>query len=109
MTGRAPSASPRCGRLSDGQVITDPDIVEGYRRDETPAAAAGRPRCVVLARGTADVAATLSWALERKVAVVPRGGGSSLAGGATATDGCVVLSLARMNRIRELDPVNELA
>ncbi len=95
--------------LADGQVITDPDIVEGYRRDETPAAAAGRPRCVVLARGTADVAATLSWALERKVAVVPRGGGSSLAGGATATDGCVVLSLARMNRIRELDPVNELA
>ena len=40
---------------------------------------------------------------------MPRGGGTSLAGGASAVDGCVILSLARMNAIRELDPADELA
>ena len=44
-----------------------------------------------------------------RVPVVPRGGGTSLAGGATAIDGCVVLSMARMTRSGELDPANELA
>ncbi len=33
----------------------------------------------------------------------------SLAGGATATDGCLVLSTARMAAIREVDPANEIA
>jgi glycolate oxidase len=41
--------------------------------------------------------------------VVPRGGGTGLAGGAAAVDGCVILSLARMNAIRELDPADEMA
>ena len=40
---------------------------------------------------------------------MPRGGGTGLAGGAAAVDGCVILSLARMNSIVELDPADELA
>jgi glycolate oxidase len=40
---------------------------------------------------------------------VPRGGGTGLAGGATAVEGCVIVSLARMTEIIELDPANELA
>jgi hypothetical protein len=32
-----------------GSVITDPDVMEAYRRDETPAVTPGQPRCVVLA------------------------------------------------------------
>ncbi len=95
--------------LPDGRVITDPDIVEGYRRDQTPAVAPGKPLCVVSARGTGEVAATMRWASEHGVPVVPRGGGTSLAGGAAAVDGCVILSLARMNAILELDPANEMA
>ena len=95
--------------LPHGRVLTDPDIVEGYRRDETWAVAPGRPRCVVAARGTDDVAATMRWASKHGVPVVPRGGGTSLAGGATAVDGCVVLSLARMNATPEIDPADEMA
>jgi glycolate oxidase len=91
------------------RVITDPDLMESYRRDQTPTVSAGEPRCVVLASSTEDVAATLAWAQRHQVPVVPRGGGTSLAGGATATSGCVVLSTARMTAIRELDPANELA
>src|SRR5580692_1284552 len=95
--------------LPGAQVITDPEVMEGYRRDQTPVATPGQPLCVVQARSTADVAAVLAWAQQHAIPVVPRGGGTSLAGGATAVDGCVILSLARMNAIRELDPADELA
>ena len=44
--------------LPDGHVITDPDIVESYRRDQTAVAAPGRPLCVVAARATDEVAET---------------------------------------------------
>ncbi len=98
-----------CGALPEGRVITDPDIMEAYRRDQTTVVTAGRPRCVVQARSTAEVAATLAWAQQNRVPVVPRGGGTSLAGGSTAVDGCVVLSLVRMDAITELDPANEIA
>src|SRR5215469_2555830 len=95
--------------VPDAAVITDPDLMAAYRRDETPAVTAGQPCCVVLARTTQDVAAALTWAQQHGVPVVPRGAGTGLAGGATATDGCLVLSTARMTGIRELDPVNEIA
>jgi glycolate oxidase len=95
--------------VGDGQVITDPDLIESYRRDQTPSVEPGQPACVMRARHTADVAATLDWAQRHRVPVVPRGGGTSVAGGASAVDGCVILSLARMNAIGEIDPGNEIA
>jgi glycolate oxidase len=95
--------------LPGGRLVTDPDIIDGYARDEASAVPPGSARCLVSARSTGDVAATLRWASAHQVPVVPRGGGTGLAGGATAVDGCVILSLARMTAITELDPVNELA
>jgi glycolate oxidase len=95
--------------LPGGRVITDPGVMDSYRRDQTTVMTPGQPRCLVLARSTAEVAATLSWAQQHRVPVVPRGGGTSLAGGATAVDGCVILSLIRMDAITEIDPANEIA
>jgi len=96
--------------LPDGRVVTDPDVVEAYSRDHAAAVAPpGRARCLVSARTTGEVAATVRWAGRHGVPVVPRGGGTGLAGGAAAVDGCVILSLARMSAIRELDPADELA
>jgi glycolate oxidase len=95
--------------LPGGRVITDPGVMDSYRRDQTTVMTPGQPRCLVLARSTAEVAATLSWAQQHRVPVVPRGGGTSLAGGATAVDGCVILSLIRMDAITEVDPANEIA
>ena len=97
-----------CSAVPAGRVLTDPDAMEAYRRDETPAVTAGQPRCVVLASSTQDVAAALRWAQQHSVPVVPRGAGTGLAGGAAATDGCLVLSTARMTAIRELDAANEI-
>jgi glycolate oxidase len=94
--------------LPEGHVLTDPDVMEGYRRDETPAVVPGQPRCVVLARTTGEVAVALAWAQQHRVPVVPRGGGTSLAGGATASDGCLVLSTSGLTAISELDPANEI-
>ncbi len=91
------------------RLITDPEQMESYRRDQTPVVTPGKPRAVLLASSTEDVAAALSWAERHRVPVVPRGGGTGLAGGATASDGCLVLSTARMTSIRELDPANEIA
>ena len=95
--------------LPDGHVITDPDIVEAYRRDQTAAVVPGQPLCVVAARTTDEVVTTMSWASKYGVPVVPRGGGTGLAGGATASDGCVMLSLTRMDSILEMDPADEFA
>jgi glycolate oxidase len=95
--------------VPSARVITDPDIIDSYRRDQTPVVTPGQPRCVVQATAVGDVRAALDWALRHRVPVVPRGGGTGLAGGAAAVDGCLILSLARMDAIREIDPANEIA
>jgi len=95
--------------LPDGRVITDPDIVESYRRDQTAVVAPGKPLCVVAAHSTAEVTETMRWASKHRVPVVPRGGGTSLAGGASAIDGCVMLSMTRMDQILEMVPADDFA
>jgi glycolate oxidase len=97
------------GRLERSRLITDPDVMEAYRRDNADTVAAGRPAAVLLAETTADVAAALAWADEHQTVVVPRGAGTGLAGGAAALDGCLVLSTERMTAIRELSPEDRLA
>jgi glycolate oxidase len=96
-------------RLSPGAVITDPDRTEGFRRDQARTVPAGRPLAVIRVRSTAEVSATLRWAQAHGVPVVPRGAGSGLAGGANAVDGGLVLDLTPMDRILEIDPVEQLA
>ena len=73
-----------------------------YGRDGS--IAAGECGLVVLPGDTAEVSACLALAAELDVAVVPRGSGTGLTGGAIPLDGAVVLSLARMRRIIEIDP-----
>ncbi|GLW11779.1 FAD-linked oxidase [Microtetraspora sp. NBRC 13810] len=94
--------------LPPGRVLTDPDVTDGYSRDRT-FLPPGRPLGVVLAQSRDEVAETLRWAAAHRVPVVPRGAGTGLAGGATAVEGCVVLSVARMTAIKELSPGDEIA
>ncbi|MDQ1540916.1 MAG: glycolate oxidase, partial [Actinomycetota bacterium] len=95
--------------LPDGRVLTDVDVVESYRRDEARLVEPGRPLGVVLAHDVSDVQATMRWATEHRVPVVPRGAGSGLSGGASAIDGGLVLSLAKMTAIVEINPDDQLA
>jgi glycolate oxidase len=84
-------------------LVTDPDVLESHRRDQAGWAQSGSPRVLVRPGSTAEVRAVLRVASALRVPVVPRGAGSGLSGGANAVDGCIVLSLTRMNRILEID------
>lgn len=95
--------------LPAGRVISDADAVEAYRRDEARLVEAGHPLGVVLASHLDDVVETMRWATRHRVPVVARGAGTGLAGGAAASDGCVVLSLARMNAILTVNADDQLA
>ena len=61
------------------------------------------PMAAVLPRTTAEVSAVLRVCWEEGVPVVPRGSGTSLAGGALPTADCVILGVARMNAVLETD------
>ena len=68
----------------------------------------GRARVVVRPRDTAEVAAVVRHCAARGLAVVPQGGHTGLVGGATPTEAGteVVISLERLNRVREIDADN---
>jgi glycolate oxidase len=92
-----------------GDVVrTDPVTCENYRYDWARDPEAGTPVAVVRARDAADVQATVRWAAEHGVPVVPRGAGSGLSGGSSAVDGGIVLSLERMRTV-EIDVATRVA
>ena len=93
---------------ADGVVVTDRDRTEKYRWDRAQDPSAGVPLAVVRARSTEDVQAAVRFAAAHRIPVVPRGAGSGLSGGASAVDGCLVVSTERMTAI-EVDPVTRTA
>ncbi len=88
-------------------VIDDP---AGTRADECDALTAYRcpPLCVVLPATTEEVAAVMRLCRAEGVPVVPRGAGTSLAGGALPTADGVILSVARMTRIMGVDTADRV-
>jgi FAD/FMN-containing dehydrogenase len=66
----------------------------------------GTARCVVRPGTTAEVAAVVAACAQADIAIVPQGGNTGLVGGATPRGGEVVVSLGRLNRIRQLDADN---
>ena len=88
---------------------TDPGLVDAALTDRSGAGATGRPAVLVRATSVEDVRTTLRLAHEHRTPVVPRGGGTGVAGGATASEGCVVLDVSGMDRIVHLDPLDEIA
>lgn len=69
----------------------------------------GSARCAVLPRSTQEVAQVVRLCAAQGVAIVPHGGNTGLSGGATPDDSGrqVVLSLARMQAIRDIDVLGE--
>lgn len=94
--------------LPEGTVVTDPDIVASYRQDRAADPNAGTALAVVRPRHTEEVQIVMRWATANRVAVIPRGAGTGLSGGATALDGAVVLSTERMRDLT-VDPATRTA
>ncbi len=69
----------------------------------------GSAECVVRPGSTDEVARVVRLCASRGVAIVPQGGNTGLSGGSVPAPGRsqIVLSLSRMNRIRELDALND--
>jgi glycolate oxidase len=103
-----PNLDELVAQLPDGAVVVDPARMASYRWDRANDPSAGVPLAVVRAATTADVQTAIRFAAEHGIAVVPRGAGSGLSGGASAIDGCLVISTERMRAI-EVDPVTRTA
>ena len=97
------------GRTLPGdRIVADPDVLAALSHDEAEWAPAGRAAAGVRARSESEVQQVVRICAEFGAAVVPRGAGTGLSGGANAVDGCVVLDLARMDRVIEIDRDNLL-
>ena len=65
-----------------------------------------RPGVVVLPSSSREVVEVVRLARDAGLPIVPRGSGTGLSGGALPVEGCVVVSLSRMNRILDIDVAN---
>ena len=88
--------------LPEPALISDPVETRAYECDALTAYRCP-PLAVVLPGSTAEVAACLRVCHELGVPVVPRGSGTSLAGGALPTADSVILGVSRMNAVLETD------
>ena len=90
--------------VGEKYAITDPDVQAAYlheQRERWP----GHSPLILRPDSTQQVAAILKLANETRTAIVPQGGNTGLVGGQVALNGEIVLSLNRLTRIREIDPV----
>jgi glycolate oxidase len=95
--------------LPDEAVLTDPDVTVSYANDMASFCPAGAPAVVVLPRTVEEVQHVMRTATGLRVPVVPQGARTGLSGAANASEGCIVLSLVRMDRILEIDAVDRIA
>ncbi|MCU1539546.1 MAG: FAD-binding protein [Arthrobacter sp.] len=95
--------------LEPAKVVLDATTLSAYAVDRAPVLDFQLPQAVVFAESVEDVQVTVRACAARGVPVVARGAGTGVSGGAHASQGCVVLSLERMNRILDLNPDDETA
>ncbi|WP_299744815.1 FAD-linked oxidase C-terminal domain-containing protein [uncultured Tateyamaria sp.] len=93
--------------LPGDAVIDDPSETRAYECDALTAYRCP-PMVAVLPSTTAEVSDVLRICHDEGVPVVPRGSGTSLAGGALPTADCVILGVARMNDVLETDYDNRI-
>jgi FAD/FMN-containing dehydrogenase len=91
-------------------VLTAPGDTKPYFTDWRRVYSASA-ECVVRPASTHEVARVVALCAREAVAIVPQGGNTGLCGGSVPTGARreIVLSLARMNRIRSLDALNDTA
>jgi glycolate oxidase len=86
--------------LPRGEIRFEPTIRQQYAGDKWFAARV--PDAVALPRSTESVSALLRFAARHKIPITPRGAGFGYVGGCVPSQGGIVLSLERMNRIKEI-------
>ena len=93
--------------LGADSVIDDPEILAAHSGDKW--FANHPPDVVVFAKSTEDVSQLLRFASQNKIPVTARGAGYGYVGGCVPVRGGISLSLARMNRIKEISFADAIA
>lgn len=93
--------------VGDENVLAGEMDCLGYSRDMS--IHKGKPDVVVFATTTEQVSRIMSLANDRKIPVTVRGGGTSVTGAVLPSDGGILLNLARMNRIKEINKADGYA
>lgn len=88
--------------VGDKHAITDAADIEAYVTEERNLFH-GRTPLVLRPGSTAEVSEICKLASAHKIALVPQGGNTGLVGGQTPHNGEVVVSLRRLDKIREID------
>ncbi len=91
--------------VGDKYAVTDAADIAPYVTEERDLFH-GRSPLVLRPGSTAEVSAICKLASEHKIALVPQGGNTGLVGGQTPHHGEVVVSLRRLDKIREIDPAS---
>ncbi|GAB6148255.1 FAD-binding oxidoreductase [Stetteria hydrogenophila] len=90
--------------LGPGKVVDDPAITRLYRRD--PLGFEGGEAVVVFPESVGDLSLVASYAYRHGLKLYPQGSGTGLVGGSVPGDAGVVVSTARLNRIRGVSIVD---
>ncbi len=101
MSSSAPALRKLKQQLPSGVVQTAPEVLQRYRGDKWYAE--HLPDAVCLPRTSADVSKILKLANVAGIPVTPRGAGYGYVGGCVPIRGGIVLSLERLNRIKEIN------
>jgi len=105
MSNATPAIVRELARLVGSAYALDAPAASPYNRDcSNRRGIDGRADAVVLPASAQEVAAVLAWCYAHDVAIVARGGGTGLTGGAVPLQGGVVVSLERLRAVRELEP-----
>jgi glycolate oxidase len=88
-------------KLLPGEIRLDPATLKQYAGDKW--FATHQPDAVALPRSTKSVATTLRFANKHSIPVTARGAGHGYVGGCVPLRGGIVISLERMNRIKEIN------
>ena len=94
----------KLSELLPGKTSTDPEDLLCYGFDSSGLEAP--PIAVVWPHDVSDVIKVIKYAYTNQVPVIPRGAGTGMTGGAVPSEGAVVLSMEKMNRIIEIDEEN---
>jgi glycolate oxidase len=93
--------------LPSDVVADDADVLQGHASDKWFASHA--PEVVVFAESTEQVTKLLKFASGNRIPVTARGAGFGYVGGCVPSHGGIALSLARMNRIKEINFADAIA
>jgi FAD/FMN-containing dehydrogenase len=91
--------------VGDKYAVTDQSDIASYVTEERNLFH-GHTQLVLRPGSTAEISEICKLATAHKIALVPQGGNTGLVGGQTPHHGEVVISLRRLDRIREVDPAS---